>query len=103
MLKATHGSCGILWFIWALAACGGAEDAQPIQATVTGSAQKGPFISGSTVRIAELDADLIQTGRLFSALIDDDSGSYSVRGVQLGTPFARVEVTGRQRAFCSAA
>jgi cysteine-rich repeat protein len=65
-----------------------------VKANVSGSAQKGPFSNGSQVSISELDVNLVQTGRTFSTTMNDDGGSYSVRGVQLGTPYARVEVNG---------
>ncbi|MEY2930143.1 MAG: hypothetical protein RL033_892, partial [Pseudomonadota bacterium] len=89
--------------LWLLGACGapvaGTEGAGPaggraIQADVDGSAQKGPFSSGTRVSIAELDANLVQTGRSFATTMSDDRGSFSIRGVQLGTPYARVEVSG---------
>jgi hypothetical protein len=61
---------------------------------VSGSAQKGPFSNGTQISISELDASLVQTGRTFSTTMSDDGGAYSVRGVQLSTPYARVEVNG---------
>ncbi len=83
----------------ALSACGapgqaGPAGGQPLSTDVSGSAQKGPFSSGSKVTVAELDANLVQTGRSFSTTMSGDGGGYSVRGVQLGTPYARVEVSG---------
>jgi hypothetical protein len=65
-----------------------------VKADVSGSAQKGPFSNGSQVSISELDVNLVQTGRTFSTTMNDDGGAYSVRGVQLDTPYARVEVNG---------
>ncbi|HKO90282.1 MAG TPA: hypothetical protein VJU61_03970, partial [Polyangiaceae bacterium] len=65
-----------------------------MKADVSGSAQKGPFSNGSQVSISELDVNLVQTGRTFSTTMSDDGGAYSVRGVQLDTPYARVEVNG---------
>jgi hypothetical protein len=94
--------CGLaLGTIWALFACGtptegasGPAGGTPVNTDVSGSAQKGPFSNGSQITISELDANLVQTGRTFSATMNDDGGAYSVRGVQLGTPYARVEVNG---------
>jgi hypothetical protein len=65
-----------------------------VKADVSVSAQMGPFSNGSQVSISELDANLVQTGRTFSTTMKDDGGAYSVRGVQLDTPYARVEVNG---------
>jgi hypothetical protein len=41
--------------------------------TLSGFAQKGPFIVGSSIAIAELDAGLNQTGRTFNAQISATS------------------------------
>jgi hypothetical protein len=92
----------ILGMVWGLVACGeqsvdggsGPAAGAPVKVDLSGSAQKGPFSNGSRVTIAELDANLVQTGRTFATTMNDDGGSYSVRGVQLGTPYARVEVSG---------
>jgi len=92
--------CGlVLGMAWALGACGnpaasGPASGAPVKADVSGSAQKGPFSNGSQVSISELDVHLVQTGRTFSTTMSDDGGGYSVRGVQLDTPYARVEVNG---------
>lgn len=97
------GAAACLGMLWLLGACGapvaGTEGAGPaggraVQADVDGNAQKGPFSSGTRVSIAELDAHLVQTGRSFATTMSDDRGSFSIRGVQLGTPYARVEVSG---------
>ncbi|MEO8179711.1 MAG: hypothetical protein ABI895_12830 [Deltaproteobacteria bacterium] len=97
------GAAACLGMLWLLGACGapvaGMEGAGPaggraVQADVDGNAQKGPFSSGTRVSIAELDANLVQTGRSFATTMSDDRGSFSIRGVQLGTPYARVEVSG---------
>lgn len=95
-------------FAWAvtlasfMAACSAAPDGSapgpaagpPVRADIEGRAQKGPFASGTRITIAELDANLVQTGRTFSATLRDDEGSFVVRAVELGTPYARVEADG---------
>ena len=99
MVRRANG-CGLaLGLAWALSGCGAPVEAgpaggQPVNTDVSGSAQKGPFSSGSQITISELDAHLVQTGRTFSTTMSGNGGVYSVRGVQLDTPFARVEVNG---------
>lgn len=99
MMRRADG-CGLaLGLAWALSGCGAPAEAgpaggHPVSTDVSGSAQKGPFSSGSQITIAELDAQLVQTGRTFSTTMSGNGGVYSVRGVQLGTPFARIEVNG---------
>ena len=50
-------------------------------ATISGSVQKGPFINGTTVRVAELNSDLQQTGRNFETQIGDNSGAFELKNV----------------------
>ena len=43
-------------------------------AAISGNVQKGPFINGTSVRVAELNSNLQQTGRSFETQIADNSG-----------------------------
>lgn len=92
MMRRGSGCSLALAAVWTIA-CGtptdgasGPAGGAPVNTDVSGSAQKGPFSNGSQITISELDANLVQTGRTFSASMNDDGGAYSVRGVQLGTP-----------------
>ena len=49
--------------------------------TVSGYVQKGPFIQGTVITVWELDSNLVQTGRSFTGTIDDNTGSFSIKGV----------------------
>jgi hypothetical protein len=72
---------------------------EPIKKTrIGGVSQKGPFISGSTATLRELDADFNQTGRSFSDIIADDHGKFDIRiGVELVSPYAMLEANGFYR------
>ncbi len=65
-----------------------------VKETLTGAAQKGPFVNGSSVTISELTEDLIQTGRSYHAEILDNRGRFSLNQVELSTQFADVKVDG---------
>jgi hypothetical protein len=61
--------------------------------SVAGVAQKGPFIRGTEVELRELDSDMVPTGRILSATIVDDAGSFNVRGT-LTSPYVELSASG---------
>lgn len=67
--------------------------------TISGVAQKGPFVAGSTVKLYELDEKtLTKTGRVFSGEVGSDGdGGFKVSNVELTSPYALFEVTGKFR------
>ena len=60
---------------------------------IYGYVQKGPFIQGTEITVRELDETLTPTGRTFSGVIDDNTGSFVVRG-ELAYPYAELSATG---------
>ena len=64
---------------------------------ISGVSQKGPFVEGSTAILDELDDVFTQTGRSFRDMIADDKGSFEIRGVELISPYARLEAYGYYR------
>lgn len=71
---------------------------------VAGVSQKGPFVSGSTVTVQELDgATLKQTGKSFKGTIKSDKGDFVINNISLASQYAIVEVTGYYRREISGA
>jgi uncharacterized protein (TIGR02145 family) len=63
--------------------------------SISGLSQKGPFVTGSTVKFYELDGKTFaQTGKSFSGKITSDDGTFSVSNVSLASQYALLEVTG---------
>lgn len=62
--------------------------------TISGVIQKGPFINGSTISIAELDENLAPTGRKFDAQILDNSGFFSIKNIELESQYAELKADG---------
>ncbi len=60
---------------------------------VTGLAEKGPFLAGGSVSVAELDGSLNTTGRNFQGEINTNFGDYSVP-VTLASQLVEVSVEG---------
>jgi hypothetical protein len=62
--------------------------------SVSGKAQKGPFMQGSAVTLFELDDDLRQTGNSFLSTTTSDDGSFNFPNVALKNSFALIDVNG---------
>ncbi|SHL30362.1 FISUMP domain-containing protein [Fibrobacter sp. UWEL] len=64
------------------------------KASVTGNAQKGPFVAGSRVIVHELEGEgLVQTGKAFIGKTDKN-GSFKLNNVSLASQYAILECTG---------
>ena len=62
---------------------------------VDGVSQKGPFLTGSTVTLQELDANsLEQTGKSFKGKIMNDKGEFAIDNVDLNSPYALLVANG---------
>lgn len=97
---------GILWLLLALCICAclgenktasGITEDQGLankEITVAGVSQKGPFLSGSTVQLYELDADLAQTGNNFVGKILSDKGDFSFNKIRLKSDYVYLAATG---------
>jgi len=63
-------------------------------AFISGYAQKGPFINGSSVTIFDLQPDLSQTGRSFNAQITDNKGTFQLSNVVLSSKYVSLRADG---------
>ena len=65
---------------------------------IEGVSQKGPFITGSTVNVLELEgSSMLQTGKIFKSSIKSDKGDFAVSGSALVSPYVLLEVNGYYR------
>ena len=48
--------------------------------TVSGKVQKGPYVQGTEITVRELDSTMTPTGNTFTGSIDDNTGSFSIKG-----------------------
>ena len=65
---------------------------------IAGVSQKGPFLTGSSVTVQELDGQtLVQTGKSFRASVKNNLGDFVVKGVTLASQYALLEVNGYYR------
>ncbi len=87
----------IVGIFLAFASCNDKDD--PVEAPLTketfsGYVQKGPFISGSSVAISELDEELNQTGRSYFTTVSDNSGSFEQKQVELISGYVQLKADG---------
>ncbi|MFW6309835.1 MAG: hypothetical protein ACOC1D_01925 [Prolixibacteraceae bacterium] len=61
---------------------------------VSGFVQKGPFINGTDISVAELSDELTQTGKMFSSQIMDNKGTFDIRNIELTSPFVELKANG---------
>jgi hypothetical protein len=62
--------------------------------TISGFVQKGPFISGTSILISELENDLSQTGKSFHTQITDNKGRFEISNIQLVSNFISLRADG---------
>lgn len=60
----------------------------------SGKVQKGPYLNGASLTIAELNANMAQTGRQFNAQISDNLGSFELKNLELETQFTELKADG---------
>ncbi len=65
-----------------------------VKSQLTGYVQKGPFLNGTSVSVSELNSDLSQTGKVFSAQIKDNSGTFELSNLQLSSPYISLKSDG---------
>jgi hypothetical protein len=61
---------------------------------ISGFVQKGPFISGTSITINELENDLSQTGKSFNTQITDNKGSFEINNIELVSNFISIRADG---------
>ena len=70
------------------------DDVQVKKEIFGGYAQKGPFVSGSSIIISELDASLNQTGKTYSTIISDNLGSFEQKNIELVSNYVELKADG---------
>lgn len=70
------------------------DDGLPDPHNVNGLVQKGPYINGTDITIAELNNDLSSTGKIFSTQIVDNKGTFESGNIALESPFVELKANG---------
>ena len=87
------GFIGAIAFI--VNSCSKPEDETEIKKErVSGFVQKGPFINGTQILMAELNSDLEQTGNLFSTQIVSNTGAFEINDIALSSNYVEFSASG---------
>ena len=62
--------------------------------TFAGKVQKGPFVTGTTITVNELNESLGQTGKAFTTTISSDDGSFSLSNLEMESDWALLSGNG---------
>ena len=62
--------------------------------TFDGKVQKGPFVTGTTITVNELNENLGQTGKAFTTSITSDDGSFSLNNIEMESNLALLSGNG---------
>ena len=60
----------------------------------SGKVQKGPFVTGTTITVNELNESLGQTGRSFTTCITSDDGSFNLNNIEMESNLALLSGNG---------
>ena len=60
----------------------------------SGKVEKVPFVSGSSLTVHELKADLSQTGKSFATTLKNHKGEFEIKKLELASPFVQLKVDG---------
>lgn len=71
------------------------NDVPKIPASISGLVEKGPFVAGSEVKLAELDENMQPTGRNFATTISSNDGAFTLDFAgELESRFVNISVSG---------
>jgi hypothetical protein len=62
--------------------------------TLTGYAQKGPFINGSSITVYDLQSDLTASGKSYNSQITDNKGKFHLDNISLSSSYVRLRADG---------
>lgn len=89
----------LLLLLFILAACDGGESIPDGPQTIrkekiSGFVQKGPFVSGTSILMSELNSELTQTGNIFTSQITNDQGLFEINNIELTSSFVEFTASG---------
>ena len=62
--------------------------------SISGKVQKGPFVTGTTITLNELNSNLGQTGKSFTTSITSNNGSFSLTNIELNSNLSLLTANG---------
>lgn len=65
-----------------------------VEVALSGAVQKGPFLNGTSVLIAELDDNLTPTGRNFTSQIENNAGIFQLPAIEFSSQYVELKADG---------
>ena len=65
-----------------------------VKPKISGHVQKGPFVNGTTISMAELNSSMTQTGKNFTTQISNNNGLFELNNVTLSSSYVQFSATG---------
>jgi len=91
-MKPQHFFYFLAAFAFLFSAC---EKNPPVKKELlSGYAQKGPFVNGASVTIAELNTRFNQTGKTYHTIISDNLGSFELNNIELVSQYVELKADG---------
>jgi hypothetical protein len=91
-MKTQHFICFLAAFVILFTAC--KKEPQVKKEILSGYAQKGPLVNGSSIIIAELNTSFYQTGKTYHTTIFDDLGSFELNNIELVSQYVELKAEG---------
>lgn len=70
------------------------ESNSPLIQNIKGNVQKGPFISGSSIIVYDMQSNLIPSGKSFNGIINDNSGTFLLDNITLSSNYVGLRADG---------
>lgn len=61
---------------------------------ISGYAQKGPYLIGTSISLSELNSGLSQTGKVFTASIGNNQGEFEINNIDLSSRYVEITANG---------
>lgn len=91
-------ACSSYFILAFLQACSSSDDDLKTKTidkeVINGFVQKGPYLNGTAITIAELDQNLTATGKNFTTQIIDNTGTFEINNITLESEFVELRADG---------
>jgi uncharacterized protein (TIGR02145 family) len=92
-MKNVRGIFVLMLLVFSFCSCK-KDEVKIIKQKVTGQVQKGPFVNGTSITMSELNSSLVQTGKIFTTQIINNTGSFEIDNINLTSGYVEFSASG---------
>ncbi len=70
------------------------EEEPVVTGNINGQAQKGPYVNGTEIQMYELHSSLVQSGKSYTTVIDNNKGAFTISNVSLSSEYVSFSASG---------